>query len=173
MARDHARILTAIWRDPDFRALDVNAQHTYLAVVSQEALSYAGVLDYRPGRLAALSKGNTGSKVERAVRALVASRFVVLDAQTEELLARSYVRYDGVLDRPNMGKAVGRALDKIVSLPVRTAVLAELGRHYADKPNLSGWTGLADVNADAMNHITAMASTIPLPIASGMASGKA
>ncbi|WP_310962130.1 hypothetical protein [Nocardioides terrisoli] len=173
MARDHARILTAIWRDPDFRALDVGGQHAYLALVSQEALTYAGVLDYRPGRIAALSKGNTASKVERAIRSLAAARFVVLDEQTEELLARTYVRYDGVMDRVNMGKAVGRAIDKIVSLNLRAAVLTELGRHYAEKPTLAGWDGLAEVNADAMNHVTAMASTIPLPMASGMATAMA
>lgn len=169
MARDHARILTAIWRDPDFRALPLEPQYAYLAIVSQQALTYAGVLDYRPGRLAALSKGTGTRRIESAIKALTAARFVVVDHETEELLARSYVRHDGVMDRVNMGKAVGRALDKVVSLPLREAVLRELTRLYVDRPTLSGWVGFGDLNPDAMAHVGAMASTIPLPMASGKA----
>lgn len=166
MARDHARILTSIWRDPDFRDLNVDAQHTYLAIISQDALTYAGVLDYRPGRLAALSKDATARRIETAIKALERARFVVVDRETEELLARSYVRHDGVMDRVNMGKAVGRALNKIVSLPLYGAVIDELARHHRDRPNLAGWIGLDDLNPDAMARVSALASAIQLPIAS-------
>lgn len=170
MARDHARILTAIWRDEDFRALTVDQQHTYLAVVSQQALTYAGVLDYRPGRLAALAKDNTPARVAKAVKSLERPRFLLVDRETEELLARSYVRHDGVMNRLNMGKAVARAVDEIVSLPLRRAVLEELARLYGDKPALMGWGGFAELNPDAMDTVTAMASTIPFPMASPNAS---
>jgi len=166
MARDHARIFTSIWRDTDFRALTVDAQHTYLAIVSQEALTYAGVLDYRPGRLAALSKDATARRVEAAVKTLERLRFVVVDRETEELLARSYVRHDGVMDRVNMGKAVARAMNKVVSMPLYGAVIDELARLYREKPNLAGFHGLGDLNPDAMARVEAMASTIPLPMAS-------
>src|SRR5699024_3338647 len=51
MARDHGRILTAIWSDDDFRRLTVGAQHLYLMLVTDPGLSYAGVTDWRPNRI--------------------------------------------------------------------------------------------------------------------------
>lgn len=169
MARDHARIQTAIWNDLEWRGLNLEAQWAYKAIASQEALSYAGVIDYRPGRIAALAKGCTARKVEAAVKTLEADRFVVVDRLTEELLVRTYVRHDGVMDRANMGKAVARAFTKVVSLDLRDAVLAELARHYADHPNLAGFVGFRELNPDGMAQIAAMASAIP----SAMASRKA
>lgn len=167
MARDHARFLTAIWRDEDFRALSIAAQHAYFTLVSQEELSYAGRLDYRPGRIAALAKDNTPAKVTAAVKVLEGTRFVVVDRDTEELLVRTFVRHDGIIDRVNMGKALGRAMVKIVSTQLRRALLAELGRLYEDKPNAPGWIGLRELYPAEFDLVTAMASTIPLPIASG------
>lgn len=165
MARDHARILTAIWRDEDFRALPPDAQHVYFTAISQQALSYAGVIDWRPSRLAALARDNTSRKVQAAVTKLERRRFVVVDRDTEELLIRSYVRHDGVLDRTNMGKACARALDRVVSLRLVGCLYDELGRLYASRPDLAGWAGFADINPDAFDRVCAMSSTIPLPMA--------
>lgn len=165
MPRDHARIQTAIWNDEDWRDVSLEAQWVYTALTSQSALTYAGVIDYRPGRIAALAKGLTSRKVEAAVTQLEADRFVVVDRLTEELLVRTYVRHDGVLDRANMGKAVARAFAKVVSLDLRHAITTELARHYGDSPSLAGWHGIRDLDPDLMARVEAMASTIPLPIA--------
>ncbi|RNL66270.1 hypothetical protein EFK50_01185 [Nocardioides marmoriginsengisoli] len=167
MARDHARILTAIWRDEDFRALPASAQHAYLTVVSQEELSYAGRLDFRPGRLAALAKDSTATKIDAAIKVLERNRFVVVDRGTEELLVRTYVRHDGLLDRRNMGKAMGRAMVKIVSTSLRSAIHTELGRLYAERPKAPGWAGLDELYPAEFATITALSSTIPFPLASG------
>ena len=144
MARDHARILTAIWADPEWRALTMSAQHAYLTILSQPRLSYCGVLDYLPGRLAVLTEDVTDAKIRAAVKRLAAARFVLVDESTQELLVRSYVRYDGVLDRPNMGKATAVALQRVVSQPIRAALLNELARYHSASPNLTGWIGFKD-----------------------------
>lgn len=55
MARDHARIYTSIWDDPDFLALGESEQLTYLKLVSSPDVTWCGVLPLlpqRPGRLA-------------------------------------------------------------------------------------------------------------------------
>lgn len=166
MARDHGRIKTSIWRDPDWRDLPVDAQWLYKTIISQEALSRCGVLDWRPGRIAALASGNTARKVEASAKTLERARFVVIDRQTEELLVRTHVRHDGVLDRVNMGKAVGRALAKVVSQMIRDAALTELARVYEQSPRLAGWQGIEELFPDDMAAIRAMASTIPFPMAS-------
>lgn len=168
MARDHARIKTSRQRDPDWRGLSVNAQWAYDAITTSEGLSYVGVVDYRPGRIAALAKGQTAKKVEAAVKELEAERFVVVDYQTEELLIRTYVRHDGVLARINMGKAMGRSLAKVVSLDVREAILVELARCYRDDKKAQGWVGFTDLFPAEMSVIKSMASSMPLRMASGM-----
>lgn len=168
MARDHARIKTSRQRDADWRDLAVNAQWTYDAITTSESLSYVGVIDYRPGRIAALAKGQTAKKVDAAVKELEAARFVVVDWQTEELLIRTYVRHDGVLARVNMGKAMGRSLAKVISLDVREAIMAELARCYRDDKKAAGWVGFAELFPDDMATVKAMASAMPLRMASGM-----
>ncbi|MFI5426080.1 hypothetical protein [Aeromicrobium sp. UC242_57] len=132
----------------------------YDTILSQPGLSYAGVLDYIPGRLASLAKGNSAKKVEASVEKLVVARFVVVDEATAELLIRSFVRHDGVLARANMGKAVARAYGKVLSPKVRNAVLDELARAYNEGESHSGLSGFADIEPDAMADVIERAERI-------------
>lgn len=154
MARDHARMKTAIWDDPDFLALKVAEQHFYMMLASNPGLSRCGVTAYIPGRFDHLASDLTAAKIKAAVTGLTQARFLVVDHRTQELLVRSYVRHDGVLDRENMGKAVGTAFEAVVSTTIRDAIGDELARHMADKPDLLGWKGLAATSPTA----SAMAS---------------
>lgn len=142
MARDHARVKTSIW-DGDFTNLRIAEQHLYLALMSNKGLSRCGVVDYIPSRFDHLAADMTASKFAKAIAGLCAARFVVLDERTQELLLRTYVRHDGVLDRGNMGKAVGTAFEAVVSPRIKRAVVDELARLMRDKPDLLGWAGLA------------------------------
>ena len=169
MARDHARVKVSIWNDPDFRALPMSDQWGYLAAFSQAPLSYCGVLDYVPGRLAKLASDLTQSKVKTIVRGLEKSRFFVVDRETQELLVRSYVRHDGVLERVNMGKAVGSAIERVTSATLRDAVCTELGRLMVADPRLAGWVGLKETSPMAFAMASDMASTMPFNLEEGMA----
>lgn len=161
MARDHARVKVSIWNDPDFRALSSADQHGYLALFSQAALSYCGVIDYIPGRLAQLASDLTPTKVKAAVRGLERAKFIVVDRETAELLVRSYVRHDGVLERVNMGKAVGAAVERVTSNTIRDAIAVEMGRLMAEQPGLAGWIGLKEASPMAFAMASDMASTMP------------
>lgn len=143
MARDHARIKTSIWNDPDFLALRVAEQHLYLALASNKGLSRCGVIDYIPSRFDHLADDLTAPRFMKAIGGLRSARFVVLDERTQELLLRSYVRHDGVLDRVNMGKATGTAFEAVVSPIIRKAIGDELSRLMHEEPDLPGWAGLA------------------------------
>jgi hypothetical protein len=158
MARNHARIFTSIWHDPDFRALTVDAQHAYLAALSNPDLSYAGVLDYIPQRLAGMAAGHTARRANAALTQLEQHNFMVIDRNTAEMCVRSLVRHDGVLERINMGKATARAYGKVMSLPIRDALIDELARAFSDDPNLAGWPGFQEIDPDAMDRITETAS---------------
>lgn len=158
MARDHARIYTAIWSDPDFLALKVAEQHAYFVLVTSIGLSRCGVVTYVPARFDHLASDLTEQKLRKAVAGLRTSRFAIVDDRTQELLVRSYVRHDGVLDRLNMGKATGTAFEAVVSDDIRDAIGVELARHMKEKPDLQGWEGLAATSPAAHAMACGMAS---------------
>lgn len=146
MARDHARIKTSIWDDEDFTKLSIAAQHAYFLLTSNLGLSRCGVITYVPARYTHLADDLTEARLRKAVDTLAATRFAVVDNRTQELLIRSYVRHDGVLDRLNMGKAVGTAYEAVVSQRIRDAIGGELRRLMTDRPDLAGWKGLAETS---------------------------
>lgn len=160
MARDHARVKTSIWDDPDFVGLRVAEQHLYFALMSNKGLSRVGVIDYIPSRFDRLAADLTPARFIKAIGGLRAARFVVLDERTQELLLRSYVRHDGVLDRVNMGKAVGTAFEAVVSAEIQHAIGDELARLMKDDAELAGWIGLAATSPTAHAMACGMESRI-------------
>lgn len=160
MARDHARLQTAIWRNKEFRALNSSAQHLYFTIISQPTLSYCGVIDWWPNRLAVLSADGNEKEIYEAVSELIESDFVYVDQETSELLVRTYVKHDGVLQRTNMGKATARALEKVVSLGLQDLIRQELARLYVAQPTLAGWGGFDEVCPTDFEAIVAMASDV-------------
>lgn len=150
MARDHARVKTSIWDlGSDFLGLRVAEQHLYLALMSNKGLSRCGVVTYIPSRFEHLAADLSPAKIKAAVKGLIGARYLVLDERTQELLLRSYVRHDGVLDRVNMGKAAGTAFEAVVSPVIRDAIGHELARLMREAPELLGWTGLAATSPTA------------------------
>lgn len=128
MARGHGRILTSIWEDADFLALDEQAQRLYLFLISQPNLNHAGLLDLTLRRWARKAAGLSVADLEDRIAALSKARFVVVDDDTEELLIRSFVRNDGVWRMPKvMGAMVSGALE-ISSPLLRRALLDEMDR---------------------------------------------
>lgn len=136
----YTKIVRTIWNDDDYRTLDPLAQWTYLMLVSQPDISHAGVLAFTPGRWATLADGLTPALVRRAVATLEAGRFIVVDANTEELWVRSYMKYDEGHKVPNIRTAIGRACDSISSKRLRVmaaTVASTLGVTLSE--TLAGW----------------------------------
>lgn len=158
MPREHARIQVAIWSDPSFRALERDPQRMYLVLLSQHRLSYCGALDYMPNRLASFAIDETEATVENAVKILEHERFVVLDRDTGELLIRSFVRHDRLLESPNMTKAMTKDRAAMLSDHLRAVVDEELIRAYRQRPDIAGWKGLRDIAPELFDHITGKGS---------------
>ena len=140
MPRDHARINLAIWNDPDWRRLPPLAQHLYLTLWTHPDLSYAGVVDWRPGRIAALAGGWTASDVSAAADCLEARLFVVRDEDTEECLIRSWVRWDGLLKQPIMAVSFANAYAATASNTIRGVIVHEAKKTYERQPEMAGWS---------------------------------
>lgn len=144
MARDHARIYTSIWSDPEFRELPVGQQHMYFLLLSQPRVSFAGLLDYMPVRLAKLSAKATVRSVSATVSALEGRGFVVVDEETGELLIRTFIRHDGLLASPNVTKAMVKDFQAILSPTIRDIVVEELSRAHEGDSTLKGWPAVRE-----------------------------
>jgi len=132
MGRSHARILTSIWQDAEFRALGEAEQRMFFLALSQPGLSMCGVVSYTPKRWAKLAAGSTPGGVRKAVAGLAATRFVVVDEDTEELLIRTFAKNDGVLQSPNLVKAMWKAYGDVVSEPLRQAFVEGLPEPFRE-----------------------------------------
>lgn len=139
MARDHARIKTAIWIDDDFLDLSRDAQHLYLLVVTQLKLSFCGVFEWRPLRIAKLAMGWTVPEVEATAIELSKALYLVFDQDSEEVIVRSFIRNDGLLSSPNITKAMLRDYSNTSSRDLRAVVVHELKRMHSENPRFKGW----------------------------------
>lgn len=126
MARNHATILSAIWQDPDFNALNPKAQWMYLLLLSQQDLNSCGVIAHRPKMWARFAEGISRTQVEDLVIGLHDRGFLVFDEDTDEVLIRTFMRHDGILKSPNILKSAARQFGAIHSETVKEAILREL-----------------------------------------------
>lgn len=135
MARDHGRVRHGIWSNRDFLALPERAQRAFMLALSQPDMSFAGVVPFTLRRWARLSADSTPESLREALAVLEGSpAFVVVDEDTEELLVRSFMRNDGILESPNMAKASVKAFHDIHSARLREVWLQELRRLAEEVP---------------------------------------
>jgi len=160
MARDHFRLKTSIWANDDFRKLPGAAQRMYLVLGSQPTLTWAGVLDWWPNRLAKLAADTDEDAVYGAVSTLIDARFVVFDTETSEVLLRTFIRHDNVLIRRNMGKACVDAIGRVTSLELVEAIVVELARLQLDEPGLAGFVGIEEKNPELWRRVMAKQAVI-------------
>lgn len=153
MARNHARIHVRIWSDPDFKRLNRDEQHAYFVIISQARVNFCGVLDYMPHRLANLTADVTIEDIENAVKLLEDARYVVTDNDTQEMLIRSFIRNDGLLNGINITKAMANDYAEVMSDKLRSCIDKELIRAYREAPEAGGWVGLKEVNPVLFNRV--------------------
>jgi len=128
VARKYANILTAIWRNEDFRALTAEEQRVYLQLASQPDISAAGVLPLSITRWSAQARNTTPATVTAALDGLARGRFVIYDTRTEELLVRSFIRWDGGYTNSKRKPVIRDAVQEVESPMIRRALAAEIRR---------------------------------------------
>lgn len=139
MAREHAKIRLDIWADGEWRDLDVDCQHLYLLLLSHPTLSYVGVADWRPGRIAQMAKGLTAERVRETAGRLQASEFILTDDESEEVLIRSFVKHDGLLKQPKMSVSMANAFGATASNPIREVIAYEVQKLRERDSELAAW----------------------------------
>lgn len=139
MARDRANIYVDIWADQDWRDLTTTAQHLYMQMLTHGTLNYAGVLDWHPGRLAAMSRGRTREDVERDASLLEQAGFILVDTDTDEALIRSFLKHDGVLKQPKIVVSMTNAFASVASRKIREVIAFEVQKLHVREPGLKAW----------------------------------
>lgn len=135
MARDRANINTGIWTDDDFIDLPNGQQWLYFLLMTDPELSYSGVADWRPERIAQRSSTTTKEDIEKLGAELQNGRYIFIDKETEEVLVRSFLRHDGLLKQPRLGVSVFNAYGSIASKDIRKVVIHELKKLYSEYPD--------------------------------------
>ena len=128
MARRQALIPVAIWRNRDFRALSVGAQHLFFLLHSQPDLSAAGSIVVRFRYWATFASDTTPEHVEKAMNELEHAGFVHHDQLEQEAFLPAYFSFEKIPTQPRRVVAAQDAIMHMYSKRLRaiaSAVLAE------------------------------------------------
>lgn len=126
--RNYGRFTTSIWRDPDFTSLTLEQQAVYFTLGLQPDVSAAGSLPLTARRWAKLSAGTTRDQIENLVAGLAdhAGHHIVVDDDTEELLIRKFIKWDGGWSNSKRLPVVMEAVRSVASDLIRLAAVDEL-----------------------------------------------
>lgn len=128
MARDYAQIVTSIWRDPEFCARSVGAQRTYLMLFSQPEITAAGVLPLTVSRWSRTLREDERDHLAGWLNELVDHGYIVIDAATEELLVRSFIKWDKGYRNSKRQPVIREAMTIVVSPKIRSVLASECDR---------------------------------------------
>lgn len=126
--RDYAQIFTAIWQDDDFVALTSFDQRLFFLLVSQPDITAAGTLALTPGRWGTLAPDTDRESITLGLKRLEFARFLVVDWDTDELLVRSFMKWDKGYTNPKRKFAIFDAARAILSKNLAGCVSRELAR---------------------------------------------
>src|SRR6185295_14516958 len=87
--------------------------------LSQPDLNLCGVLPLRPKRWATFCPEDTPESLLEELEGLQQAHYVLVDDSVDKVWIRSFIRYDGLLNSPNMVKAMWKVFDQLLSEPIR------------------------------------------------------
>jgi hypothetical protein len=129
-----------MWADQDWRDCPQGAQHLYMLLLSHPTLSYAGVADWKPGRIAAMTAGKTAADVIADAQELRQRFFVLVDDESEEVLIRSFIKHDGLMKQPKLTVSMTNAYAAVASREIREVIAFEVQKLHAAEPALNAWS---------------------------------
>lgn len=128
MARDHARLLTRVWADPDWRRLTGAEQRAYFMLTSDPSMTYCGVVPLTVRRWAGQASDTPERVLRRTLDGLHERRYLVIDQEADEALVRTLMRNDKVFRLPNVAKSAYASFASLRSSVLRAHVLIEVHR---------------------------------------------
>lgn len=128
MARSYASIVTSIWRDEEFCNLSAGAQRTYFMLVSQPEISAAGVLALTVSRWSKTLPVGEREHLADWLNELADHSYICLDWDTEELLVRSFIRWDRGYNNPKRQPVIREAMGLVTSPDLQSVLRSESDR---------------------------------------------
>lgn len=161
MPRKFGSVNVEIWNDPEFRRLSPAAQHLYFVLWTAPNLSFCGVHEWRPARLTHLSAGFTEEHTKTVGACLWARHFIVVDEATEEVLVRSWARFDELLKQPRLAVSYSAAYASVYSPILRSVIVHETKKMRQMWPELTCWK---DPRVSSLlDHPSVSAKDLPTP----------
>ena len=139
--------------------MSTGAQWLYMFLLTSPTLTYAGISDWRPARIAAKVDGVDADEIRRRAAELEAGRFAYVDESTEEVVIRSFLRHDGLLLNPNLWRSVSIDFADIASGRLQSVVAVEAKRLRDEHPDGFTTSKGGNVNPWASKHLATMLGT--------------
>lgn len=124
--RNYGRFTTGIFREEGFRALTAAEQGVYFMLGLQPEMTAAGTLSLTLRRWTGMSADMTREQLAEHLSVLAERRHVVVDFDTEELLVRKFIKWDGGIENSKRRPVVREAALAIESERIRHAIALEL-----------------------------------------------
>ena len=139
--------------------MSTGAQWLYMFLLTSPTLTYAGISDWRPARIAAKVDAVDADEIRRRAAELEAGRFAYVDESTEEVVIRSFLRHDGLLLNPNLWRSVSVDFADIASERLQSVVAVEAKRLRDEHPEGFTTSKGGNVNPWASKYLSTLLST--------------
>lgn len=128
MPRKFAKNLISTANDRDYKGLTIDEQWFYQHLCKLPTISLAGVVVIPRKSWADFSRDpDTVQRIEIAIRGLAERNYLVIDEDTDEILVRTFMKHDGLIDGPHGPfKAALVAARDATSPRIRAALYREL-----------------------------------------------
>jgi hypothetical protein len=123
--RTYTTVDCGIWDDAEFCAMSAGAQRTYFMLISQREITACGVLSLTLRRW---GRTCSGKDLDAWLAELSDNRYVIIDEDSEELLVRTFAKWDGGYKHAKRVQAVIATSKAIRSHSLRTAAVCELAK---------------------------------------------
>ena len=121
----YVRVVRSIWTDPEWLELTSTEKLVYLQLISQPNISKCGVLPFVPRRWAHMHPDLSADDLTATLDALEAKCYVIVDRDTEEILVRTYMRYDEAWKQTNGTRGIQIEAQEIMSKRLLDVVIHE------------------------------------------------
>lgn len=122
MAQQYTKILRTIWLDAEFLALPFDSKMAYIMVITQPDISACGVVALRLNRWATLFPDRTAKQLAKALEPLVERNFLIVDHETEEVMARTFIRHDASWRQTNGMASIENGKRGVLSQQLRQLI---------------------------------------------------
>lgn len=123
MARSYARVSVQRFHDEEWRALPLAEKAVFDMLLGHPKLSICGALDVKLGSLARYAPDLDAGTLAELLGSLEDAGYIRWDRDTDELVIRTFVRHDGVLQNQNLGRGMWAAWLTIESDDLRQFIV--------------------------------------------------